>query len=132
MTIGHGLGRYGRWLLIVCLAWWVAGSALRVEALPRLPSRQEVASLYGDAGWQRLQQWPVLIDRLQGRSIQRQLAGVNDFFNQLRFVDDIDIWHVEDYWATPFEFLGVGAGDCEDFAMAKYLTLRELGVPDDQ
>ncbi|WP_298839411.1 transglutaminase-like cysteine peptidase [uncultured Salinicola sp.] len=103
-----------------------------VQALPKLPPRQEVVSIYGQAGWQRIQQWPVLIDQLQGRSVETQLKGVNDFFNQLRFVDDVDVWQVEDYWATPFEFLGVGAGDCEDFAMAKYLTLRELGVPDNQ
>ncbi|WP_232823911.1 transglutaminase-like cysteine peptidase [Salinicola sp. CPA57] len=102
------------------------------EALPRLPPEQQVVSIYGQTGWQRIRQWQVLIDQLQGRAVNTQLAGVNDFFNQLRFVDDIDVWHVEDYWATPFEFLGVGAGDCEDFAMAKYLTLRELGVPDAQ
>ncbi|WP_251978909.1 transglutaminase-like cysteine peptidase [Salinicola avicenniae] len=126
--------RPGRWLSSLALAGLLAlgGFVASVEALPRLPSRQTVVSLYGDPGWQRIQQWPVLIDRLQGRSVETQLAGVNDFFNQLRFVDDIDVWGIEDYWATPFEFLGVGAGDCEDFAMAKYLTLRELGVPDDQ
>ena len=38
-------------------------------------------------------------------------------------------WRVEDYWATPAEFLSSNAGDCEDYAIAKYFMLRELGVP---
>ncbi|WP_204352645.1 transglutaminase-like cysteine peptidase [Salinicola halophilus] len=100
-------------------------------SLPELPTRQAAVSTYGEAGWQRMQQWPTLVERLRGQPIEVQLAGVNAFFNQLRFVDDVDVWHVEDYWATPLEFLGVGAGDCEDFAMAKYLTLIELGVADE-
>ncbi|WP_342593816.1 transglutaminase-like cysteine peptidase [Salinicola lusitanus] len=128
-------GGIGHWVMpllgLLCLLGMFQFGPV-AQALPKLPPRQEVVSIYGQAGWQRIQQWQVLIDRLQGRSVNMQLAGVNDFFNQLRFVDDIEVWHVEDYWATPFEFLGVGAGDCEDFAMAKYLTLRELGVPDNQ
>ncbi|OLO06488.1 hypothetical protein BTW08_17345 [Salinicola sp. MH3R3-1] len=133
MTPPNGGGRKVKcWLMAFVVALTLGSSGFPVDALPRLPPRQQVETLYGANGWQRIQQWPALIDRLQGRSIEVKLAGVNDFFNQLRFVDDIDVWHVKDYWATPFEFLGVGAGDCEDFAMAKYLTLRELGVSDDQ
>lgn len=37
-------------------------------------------------------------------------------------------WSRGDYWETPTELLTVG-GDCEDFAIAKYLLLRALGVP---
>jgi predicted transglutaminase-like cysteine proteinase len=44
------------------------------------------------------------------------------------FIDDILQWKVDDYWATPLEFLMTGAGDCEDFAIAKYFTLKELGI----
>ena len=38
------------------------------------------------------------------------------------------MWGVKDYWATPLEFLSRGAGDCEDYSIAKYFTLKELGV----
>ena len=55
---------------------------------------------------------------------------MNGFFNLLRFTTDIKLWGLKNYWATPIEFLGVNAGDCEDFAIAKYFTLLELGVPD--
>ena len=60
---------------------------------------------------------------------REQLARVNDFFDRrLQFRDDQLVWNQADYWATPLEFLGKGAGDCEDFALAKYFSLVELGV----
>jgi predicted transglutaminase-like cysteine proteinase len=60
---------------------------------------------------------------------RQKLEKVNNFFNgNVAFVDDIDIYGVEDYWATPIEFLATGAGDCEDFAIAKFFTLKTMGV----
>ena len=54
---------------------------------------------------------------------------VNRFFNQqLRYVEDIDLWHEVDYWATPIQSLIKGAGDCEDYAIAKYFSLRRMGI----
>jgi predicted transglutaminase-like cysteine proteinase len=37
-----------------------------------------------------------------------------------------------DYWATPIEFLLKGAGDCEDYSIAKYYTLLEMGVAENK
>ncbi|WP_438764350.1 transglutaminase-like cysteine peptidase [Kushneria sp. TE3] len=125
------MGRWYRWgatvLLVIVLpasAGMLTGSAI--------PPAGAIVGQYGSTGLARVERWQALITRLRGQPVAVQLAGVNDFFNQLDFVDDVDVWHVEDYWATPVEFLGVGRGDCEEFALAKYLTLRELGVPDDQ
>lgn len=42
------------------------------------------------------------------------------------------VWGQNDYWATPLEFIGRAAGDCEDFAIAKYVTLLQLGVPNER
>ena len=59
-----------------------------------------------------------------------KLRGVNEFFNRrVLFRDDIDVWGQVDYWATPLEMLDKGAGDCEDYAIAKYFSLIGLGVP---
>ena len=64
------------------------------------------------------------------RSEQDRLALVNNFFNRhLRFEDDRQVWNTPDYWATPLEALSRSAGDCEDFAIAKFASLRMLGVP---
>ncbi|WP_218126881.1 transglutaminase-like cysteine peptidase [Ferrimonas sediminum] len=57
------------------------------------------------------------------------LKPVNDYFNQYRFVSDQRHWQQPDYWATPFEFVASGGGDCEDFSLAKFFTLRVLGMP---
>lgn len=59
-----------------------------------------------------------------------KLLLVNDFFNQIPFDDDWDLWDREDYWATPIEMLGIRGADCEDYAIAKYFSLRQLGVPE--
>ena len=62
--------------------------------------------------------------RLQG---QARLHFVNSVWNNLRYVADRELYGMEDYWATPAETARQGAGDCEDLAIAKYYTLRDLG-----
>ncbi len=57
------------------------------------------------------------------------LAPVNRFFNRVDYANDRDLWRVDDYWATPAETVAVNGADCEDYAIAKYFTLKELGVP---
>ncbi|WP_458526223.1 transglutaminase-like cysteine peptidase [Onishia taeanensis] len=92
--------------------------------------RQIMQTQYGDDGAAALNAWLALLERLMPLDIAEQLAGVNDFFNQrIRWLDDRAIWQQEDYWATPLETLGKGQGDCEDFTIAKYISLMQLGVP---
>ena len=60
---------------------------------------------------------------------EEKLRRINDFTNQnIVFDNDIDIWQQSDYWATPLETIGQGRGDCEDFAIFKYVSLRMAGV----
>jgi predicted transglutaminase-like cysteine proteinase len=62
-----------------------------------------------------------------------KLLRVNEFFNRrIAFVDDLTVWGQTDYWATPAETLAMGKGDCEDFAIAKYFTLQNAGVANEQ
>lgn len=92
---------------------------------------QRAEQLYGPLGEgkARIDEWQALLERLPTLDEPAQLEAVNRFFNaRLRFRDDIEIWRQNDYWATPVEALRKGAGDCEDFAIAKYFTLREAGV----
>jgi len=60
-----------------------------------------------------------------------QLKAVNDYLNRIPYVADPENYGVEDHWATPREFFAKG-GDCEDYAIAKYLSLRALGWPADR
>ena len=72
------------------------------------------------------------LERFGNKNEKEKLALVNSFINQTRFVDDITHWGKQDYWATPVELLATNGGDCEDFSIAKYFTLREMGVPDER
>jgi len=90
---------------------------------------------YGNLGAakQRIQAWEAQIKASTDSSEKDKLNEVNRFFNrQIRFVDDIQLWKQNDYWATPIEMLVKGAGDCEDYSIAKYFTLRRLGIPSDK
>ncbi|KXI28997.1 transglutaminase-like cysteine peptidase [Paraglaciecola hydrolytica] len=90
---------------------------------------KKVQQIYGTQASQNVAKWNDLLLELAGQDIQEQLSKVNDFFNRQKFVDDIVHWNKEDYWATPIEFIASGGGDCEDFSIAKYFSMRALGVP---
>lgn len=79
----------------------------------------------------RVMMWKSEIQRLQGKSQREQIEGVNAFMNDITYIEDSDNYSKTDYWATPLEFLSRG-GDCEDFAIAKYASLRALGFSTDQ
>lgn len=76
----------------------------------------------------RVADWQQLIAALRGRGPREQIAGVNAFANRFRYVLDQDNYGQSDYWAIPREFLTFG-GDCEDYAIIKYFSLRQLGFP---
>jgi predicted transglutaminase-like cysteine proteinase len=77
--------------------------------------------------------WRQLIEDSKPLGTQDKLRRVNEFFNRkLLFLDDIKIWGQTDYWATPIETLAKGQGDCEDFTIAKYFTLLDAGMHNDQ
>lgn len=90
---------------------------------------ERIEQKYGPAAKQRFVDWQQLMDKSRLLSERDKLQQVNDFFNRnIRFVDDLVLWLKNDYWATPIELLAQGAGDCEDFSIAKYFTLVEIGV----
>lgn len=70
-----------------------------------------------------------LIATNQNRLPEEKLQAVNHFFNQFSYLKDERYEGVTDYWKTPAEFIIDGAGDSEDFSMAKYFTLRALNIP---
>lgn len=74
--------------------------------------------------------WQTLVAQTRGYSEPASLQLVNRHINSLRRLPDRENWLQDDFWATPLELLSRGAGDCEDFALAKYYLLRAQGVPD--
>jgi predicted transglutaminase-like cysteine proteinase len=79
----------------------------------------------------RVQAWKASMQRLRGKSDREIIAGVNDYINKIDYIEDSQNYKKSDYWATPLEFFARG-GDCEDFAIAKYASLRALGFGADQ
>lgn len=113
---------------------------LLVQAAPlslsRLPqwtdalARHESQTRRGDGA----AAWQGMVARLAATDPSRLLREVNSTVNAYRYVADGDrrnAGNAADYWETPFE-LAASGGDCEDFAIAKYLLLRDLGVPSSQ
>lgn len=76
----------------------------------------------------KVPEWLEMISSMRGHTPREQVAVVNDFSNRFRYVLDQDNYGRSDFWAIPREFLTLG-GDCEDFAIIKYFSLRQLGVP---
>jgi predicted transglutaminase-like cysteine proteinase len=126
-----------------------APGELRLQGYRVLPAREAEAKALG-ARWGRimrehdpecffnphpdfdkelLKQWQNLVAKLPGLSIEEALRYVNGFFNRLPSKKDIDTYREEEYWATPEEFVRNKGGDCEDYAVVKYMTLRRFRVP---
>lgn len=78
-----------------------------------------------------IEDWQSFLQSLAGQTPEQKLREVNAFHNRARYILDIVNWQVEDYWASPFQFFRKD-GDCEDYAIAKFMSLRALGFRNDQ
>lgn len=88
---------------------------------------------YGQQAFNDVQELNRLIANLRSAPEAEKLRQVNDYFNQkIQFIDDIDLWKQTDYWSTPLETIGIRAGDCEDFSIAKYIVLQLANVNNDK
>ncbi len=73
-----------------------------------------------------------VIDKASVRDGLLRIAEINRAINlDIKPVDDMTQYHVVDLWATPLMTFASSAGDCEDYAIAKYLALLELGFAED-
>ena len=111
-------------LLLGCALAWAANLD-RMQQLAR--------ERYGSNAEETVIAWRRLLAEQRAQPVEQQLAAVNTFFNRRMFYElDPVVWGQNDYWASPLEFMGRAAGDCEDFAIAKYVTLLQLGVPNER
>lgn len=88
------------------------------------------ATRYGPEAAASVRDWRAMLEASIGSDDDVRLARINNFFNRrIRFDEDTRIWQQSDFWATPLETLSRAAGDCEDFAIAKYASLMLIGIP---
>jgi predicted transglutaminase-like cysteine proteinase len=92
---------------------------------------QHYMRLFGPGAATRLAGWKDFVRAADVKSARQDelLRPVNGYFNRIPAFTDQAHWGAEDYWATPAETMASNGGDCEDYAIAKYFTLKELGVP---
>jgi len=72
-----------------------------------------------------------LVKNIKSKTPWEQINIVNDFVNQIRYREDIEIYGVSDYWAIPHEFFDNELGDCEDYSLTKYFALKDIGFKTD-
>lgn len=110
-------------LSLVVLAGMTATNLDRLQQLALSRYDAEVARLVGE--------WRAMLPPVQAPNELEKLERINNFFNRrIRWVEDSVLWQQDDYWASLLETMAKGAGDCEDFAIAKYVSLLLAGVPE--
>ncbi len=94
---------------------------------------KQATDKWGKDARTRLMSWEAMVRLDKSNSDREKLEKVNAFMNKtMTYAEDINVWGVSDYWATPLEFVARGAGDCEEYAIAKYFTLKAMGIADDK
>lgn len=106
---------------------WVDALNKHVSDMNSAPARCAA----GDQSYCFLLNYDSYLQSIRGASPLAQLEAVNRFVNQIAYVEDQVNYGLSDYWASPLEFFR-NSGDCEDFAIAKYVAFRRLGFTDDQ
>ena len=136
--LNHATARLSGILLVACIAMSACSSRAPIEPAKPLPAEtkektvtvEKPIDFYGPATRQRVASWCSLMDVGKRWPEIVKLHKVNDLINKTEYIFDAPQWGKADYWATPYEILETNKGDCEDFSIAKYYTLRKLGVPE--
>lgn len=119
-----------RLALLALIALTSLLSLLALADLNMDQMQQTLNSRFGTLPNARFAAWRQMLGEGSRGAEMERLRRANDFFNQhMAFDDDYSVWGQSDYWATPLEMIGQGRGDCEDFSIAKYYSLINLGIP---
>lgn len=120
-------------LLAFCIFCLVGLSAAAEREFPDWDQGvyAEINKRHGEEAARRMIDVVQLIKVHLNDPVETQLEEVNEYMNQMTWIADSELWKQPDYWATPFETITTFGGDCEDIAIAKYLVLRLMGVPDE-
>lgn len=114
------------------LAMLMAGTMYAI-AVDTTQLRQLLTARFGPERVDLLNDWLKTATDAKALGEPEKLKRINDFVNQsIIFEDDRSVWDQSDYWATPLETIGQGRGDCEDFAIIKYVSLRRAGIASDK
>jgi predicted transglutaminase-like cysteine proteinase len=113
--------------MLLCTLFFLTAS-VSLDAYIGTRKLLRIRAKYGPFVAARFKYLDELVESLKDADPERKLEEVNDFWNGVRYGSDRKVWGKKDYWATPFEFLLKDRGDCEDYVIAKYFTLKDLGM----
>lgn len=122
------------WLLVFCLLISLGGvSCTRAPKVASyIPPPPEQVEPQPKPKLTKRELWRQLVRENRYAAVDKKLKTVNAFFNRFDFVEDKYLWGTDDYWASLQETLDASAGDCEDITIAKYFTLKDLDIPDEE
>ncbi len=111
-----------------------AGAVTLEDAIQSLPNQGQ--SIFGSTevasrSFKALPQWRRVLAATRGHERAHALRQVNRYFNRWPYKEDSEVYGMREYWASPMEFLR-RSGDCEDFAIAKFFALRQLGLANEE
>ncbi|MGE0873400.1 MAG: transglutaminase-like cysteine peptidase [Burkholderiales bacterium] len=118
-------------LVAALLAWAQPARELGFTTMASAGLLDAYGARFGTGARTRLEGWKQFaVERKAAPAAELELLSVvNAWMNRIRFIEDVRHWRREDYWATPAESVASNGGDCEDYSIAKYFLLKELGVP---
>lgn len=132
-AVGAKTTHFKHFYRAVLIVFLLLVGSLKVAALDFDRMQSVLSQRFGAPAVGAFVEWQTLLKQGAEQREPAKLKLVNDFFNRrIKFDEDLTVWGKSDYWATPMETLGRGAGDCEDFAIVKYFTLLLLGIPDEK
>lgn len=102
-----------------------------IQSLYDLWYIKRLQKIYGSDIKKRLRDWLWTINDYRRKPDIEKLTIANHFINRLAFIDDNKHWQQKDYWASPSETIASNGGDCEDFVIAKYTMLINMGITPD-
>jgi predicted transglutaminase-like cysteine proteinase len=74
------------------------------------------------------ERWASFVAELKRLPLRERVIRANSMLNTIPYVPAQANWHDPDHWETPYEFLARG-GQCQDYAIAKFMALEQSGVP---
>jgi predicted transglutaminase-like cysteine proteinase len=96
-------------------------------------NHRQDSCLANDSNRVHYQAWLAGLDGAKGLFLLEQVNQVNDLVNNtVTYVSDSENYGVDNYWASGAQTICSGAGDCEDFALAKLYALKYLGVSENR
>lgn len=107
--------------------WQRVISAMRVAG----PAFNNCARNAGACTSPMLKRWREIVTAAKAQPYENRLKSINTSFNRWPYKLDIEVYGVREYWATPKEFI-INSGDCEDYSIAKYYALRNVGFSNDE